>query len=162
MRVGDDVAPWKYNKLLSNLGNAAGALSADGADSSRVVAAMCAEGEYVLRHAGIEFVSFEISTAARADGPTPRPVPGSNTGPSNSTWQSLSRSTGNVETDFFNGEIVLIAHRHGITAPINAALAGAARAAVRNGLGPSRYSAIQLGELLGINATTDGDAPLRR
>jgi 2-dehydropantoate 2-reductase len=154
VRVVDDVAPWKYNKLLSNLGNAAGALSSDGADISELVAAVRGEGEHVLRYAGIEFVSFEISTAARADGPRPRPVPGSNTGPSNSTWQSLSRSTGNVETDFFNGEIVLIAHRHGITAHINAALARAARSAVRNGLGPSRYSAAQLAELLGINAIT--------
>jgi 2-dehydropantoate 2-reductase len=162
VRLVDDVAPWKYNKLLSNLGNAAGALSADGADISRVAAAMCAEGEYVLRHAGIEFVSFKISTAARADGPTPRPVPGSNTGPSNSTWQSLSRNTGDVETDFFNGEIVRLAHRHGIAAPINAAMARVARSAVRNRLGPNHYSATQLAELLGINSTTDGDAPLRR
>ena len=72
----DDVAPWKYNKLLSNLGNAVGALSAEGADMSQVVAALRAEGEQVLRFAEIEFVSFEVSTAARADGPTPRPVPG--------------------------------------------------------------------------------------
>jgi len=155
MRVVDDVAPWKYNKLLSNLANAAGALSADGADLTPVVAALRAEGEYVLRYAGIEFVSFEISTAARADGPMPRPVPGRNTGPSNSTWQSLSRNTGNVETEFFNGEIVRLAHQHGIAAPVNAALACAARSAVRNGVGPNRYSAAQLAELLGIDATTD-------
>ncbi|HME16198.1 MAG TPA: ketopantoate reductase C-terminal domain-containing protein, partial [Mycobacterium sp.] len=124
-------------------------------DIGQVVAAVRGEGEEVLRHAGIEFVSFEISTAARADGPTPRPVPGSDTGPSNSTWQSLSRNTGNVETDFFNGEIVRLAHRHGIAAPINAALARAARSAVRNGPGANRYSAAQLAELLGVDATTD-------
>ena len=76
VRAVDDVAPWKYNKLLSNLGNAVGALSAEGADVGQVVAAVRDEGEQVLRHAGIEFVSFEVSTAARADGPTPRPVPG--------------------------------------------------------------------------------------
>ena len=153
--VVDDVAPWKYNKLLSNLVNVAGALSADGADLSQVAAALRAEGEYVLAHAGIEFVSFETSRAARADGPTLRPVPGRNTGPSNSTWQSLSRNTGNVETDFFNGEIVRLAHRHGIEAPINAALARAARSAVRKGLGASPYSPAQLAELLGIDATSD-------
>jgi 2-dehydropantoate 2-reductase len=154
VRIPDDVAPWKYNKLLSNLGNAAGALAAEAAGTSEVVAAVRGEGENVLRRAGIEFISFETSTAARADGPTIRPVPGWNAGPSNSTWQSLSRNTGNVETDFLNGEIVRLAHRHGITAPLNAALARAARAAVRNGLGPTRYSAAQLAELLGINAIT--------
>jgi 2-dehydropantoate 2-reductase len=150
VNVVDDVAPWKYNKLLSNLGNAVAALSVEGADVSQVVAAARSEGEHVLGYAGIEFVPFEISSAARADGPTPRPVPGSKTGASNSTWQSLSRNTGNVETDFFNGEIVRLAYRHGITAPINAAVARAARAAVRNGSGPSRYSAAQLAELIGI------------
>ena len=154
VRIPDDVAPWKYNKLLSNLGNAVGALTAEATDASEVVAAVRGEGEKVLRHAGIEFVSFETSTAARADGPTIRPVPGWNAGPSNSTWQSLSRNTGNVETDFLNGEIVRLAHRHGITAPLNAALARAARAVVQNGIGPSRYSAAQLAELLGINAIT--------
>lgn len=133
--VVDDVAPWKYNKLLSNLGNAAGALSEDGADVSQVVAALRTEGEDVLRSAGIEFVSFEMSNAARADGPTPRPVPGWHSGASNSTWQSLSRNTGNVETDYFNGEIVRLAHRHGTVAPINAALARAARAAAGNDTG---------------------------
>lgn len=150
VRVVDDVAPWKYNKLLSNLGNAVGALSADGTDITEVVAALRHEGEYVLRHAGIEFTSFEVSTAARVDGPTPRAVPGSDTGASNSTWQSLSRNTGNVETDYFNGEIVRIAHQHGIAAPLNAALARASRDAVRNQIGPSHFSASQLEELLRI------------
>jgi 2-dehydropantoate 2-reductase len=149
VRTPEDVAPWKYNKLLSNLGNAVGALAADAADTHEVVAAVRSEGENVLRQAGIDFVSFETSTAARADGPIIRAVPGWNTGASNSTWQSLSRNTGNVETDFFNGEIVRLAHRHGIVAPLNAALARAARAVVRNGSGPSRYSAAELTELLG-------------
>jgi 2-dehydropantoate 2-reductase len=150
VRIPDDVAPWKYNKLLSNLGNAVGALAAEVADAGDVVAAVRAEGEKVLRHAGIEWISFETSTAARADGPSIRAVPGWNGGASNSTWQSLSRNTGDVETDYFNGEIVRIAHRHGITAPLNAALAHAARAAVRNGSGPSRYSAAQLTKLLEV------------
>ncbi len=152
VRTPDDVAPWKYNKLLSNLGNAVGALSAEPADANDVVIAIRREGENVLRHAGIDFVSFETSTAVRADGPTIRPVPGWDGGPSNSTWQSLSRNTGSVETDFLNGEIVRLAHRHGITAPLNAALARVAREAVRSGLGPSRYSAARLAELLRIDA----------
>lgn len=154
VRTPADVAPWKYNKLLSNLGNAVGALTAEAADAGEVVAAVRSEGEKVLRHAGIEFVSFETSTAARADGPTIRAVPGWNAGPSNSTWQSLSRHTGDVETDFLNGEIVRLAHRHGITAPLNAALARVARGAVQDGLGPGRHSAARLAELLGIGAIT--------
>lgn len=154
VRTPDDVAPWKYNKLLSNLGNAVGALTAGAADAGDVVAALRREGEDVLRRAGIEFISFEVSTATRADGPTIRPVPGSDTGPNNSTWQSLSRQTGNVETDFLNGEIVRIAHRCGIEAPLNTALARAARSTVRSGLGPGRFSAEQLAELVGVDGIT--------
>lgn len=149
VNVVDDVAPWKYNKLLSNLANAVGALCEPGADVSAIAAALRAEGEQVLHSAGIGFVPFDVSNAARADGPKPRPVPGHDTGPGNSTWQSLTRNTGNVETDYFNGEIVRIAHRHGIAAPLNAALAGAVRTAVRNRLGPGHYSAVALAELLG-------------
>jgi 2-dehydropantoate 2-reductase len=92
VNIPDDVAPWKYNKLLSNLGNAVGALTAEPAAASAVVAAVHREGENVLRQAGIEFVSFETSTAARVNGPTIRPVPGWNRGPSNSTWQSATAS----------------------------------------------------------------------
>ena len=150
INVVDDVAPWKYNKLLSNLGNAVGALAAGGTDLGTLVGPLRDEAEHVLTTARIEFVSFEVSTAARADGPTPRPVPGADTGASNSTWQSLSRNTGDVETDFFNGEIVRIAHQHGIDAPINSALARAAREAVRNQVGPSHYSVAQLAVILGL------------
>jgi 2-dehydropantoate 2-reductase len=150
MNVVDDIGPWKYNKLISNLGNAVGALATEGADLGAIVTALRTEAEDVLHHAGIEFVSFEVSTAARVDGPTPRPVPGAKVGASNSTWQSLSRSTGDVETDFFNGEIVRIAHEHGIAAPINAAMARLSREAVRNKLGPGHYSADQLSDLLGL------------
>lgn len=150
INVVDDVGPWKYNKLLSNLGNAVGALAAGGTDLGALVAPLRDEAERVLDYAGIEFVPFEVSNAARVDGPTPRPVPGADTGASNSTWQSLSRNTGDAETDFFNGEIVRIAHRHGIDAPINAALARAAREAVRDQVGPSHYSVAQLAEVLGL------------
>lgn len=156
VRIADDVAGWKYNKLLSNLGNAVGALTAGASDAGEVVAAVRREGEHVLRCAAIEFVSLERSTAARVDGPAIRPVPGWDGGPNNSTWQSLSRHTGNVETDFFNGEIVRLAHRHGVDAPLNSALARAARDAVRGGRGPGGYSAAQLGEVLGINAVAAG------
>lgn len=151
-RITSDVAPWKYNKLLSNLGNGVGALTAGAADTGQILAALRAEGEAVLRDAGIEFVSFETSKAVRADGPAIRPVPGWDNGSSNSTWQSFSRNTGNVETDFFNGEITRIAHRHGISAPLNAAVARAVRVAVREGAEPGHYSAAQLEELLGIGA----------
>lgn len=151
VRLPDDVAPWKYNKLLSNLGNAVGALAADVAAASDLLAAVRREGENVLRCAGVEFVPFEVSTEARKDGPTIRAVPGWVGRQSNSTWQSLSRGTGNAETDFLNGEIVRLAHRCGIAAPLNAALASATRAAIRSGQSPNGYSPQELSELIGFD-----------
>ena len=37
-----------------------------------------------------------------------------------SSWQSLVRGTGTIETDFLNGEIVLLGRLHGIPTPVNA------------------------------------------
>ena len=39
-----------------------------------------------------------------------------------STWQSFARGTSS-EVDFLSGEVALIARRHGIDAPLNAAVA---------------------------------------
>ena len=47
-------------------------------------------------------------------------------------------------TDYLNGEIVRIAHRHGTAAPVNAGLATLMRKAVREGAGPGAYSAAAL------------------
>jgi 2-dehydropantoate 2-reductase len=148
VRLPDDVAPWKYNKLLTNLGNAIRALADGDADIEPLRETAVAEGVDVLHSAGIDFVSFEESQAARRDGPTPRAVPGFADVPGDSTSQSLSRRTGDVETDFLNGEIVRIAHRHGLAAPVNAALTRAARAAARSGSGPGGHTASELAALI--------------
>ena len=39
--------------------------------------------------------------------------------PGSSTWQSLQRGS-TLETDFLNGEIVLLGRLHGIPTPVNA------------------------------------------
>ena len=36
-----------------------------------------------------------------------------------SSWQSLARKTGSIESDWLNGEIVRVAERHCLTAPLN-------------------------------------------
>lgn len=151
IRLPENVAPWKYNKLLSNLANVIDALCISDSDNSAITVAVRREGEAVLRQAGIAFVDFTASGAVRADGPTPRPVPGAPQQIASSTWQSLTRNTGNVETDFLNGEIVRLAHHHGITAPLNATLASLMRQTCRDGSGPGVYSAAELAALLGLS-----------
>ena len=44
-----------------------------------------------------------------------------------STWQSLARGTGDVETDYLTGEVVLLGRLYGVDTPLNAVLQRLAR-----------------------------------
>jgi 2-dehydropantoate 2-reductase len=146
----DDVMPWKYRKLISNLGNIFQALVHGNGDTKALAAAAEAEARAVLDAAGIAYTSDADERAARAAGFTMHEVPGVPSDVGGSTWQSLTRGTGNVETDYLNGEIALIAHRTGQEAPINARLALLARQAAATGLRPGGMSADELAERLGL------------
>src|ERR1035437_2499932 len=39
-----------------------------------------------------------------------------------SSWQSLARGSGAIETDYLNGEIALLGRLHGVRVPVNAQL----------------------------------------
>jgi 2-dehydropantoate 2-reductase len=77
-----------------------------------------------------------------------KPVPGVPESVGGSTWQSLQRGTGDIETDYLNGEIVAIAHQAGLEAPINQRLALLGRHAAATGAKPGDISAEQLADLL--------------
>ena len=143
-----DVLPWKYRKLLSNVGNAFQALLGRPEGMGRLVRAAEAEGRAVLDAAGIAYTSDEDEAAARADSFEVRPVPGLEEVLGGSTWQSLSRGTGNVETDYLNGEFVRIARRHGREAPINATMAALVRLAAARGDRPGDMTLEQLSQVL--------------
>ena len=102
----------------------------------------------MLDAAGIAYTSEEEESSARAAGFTMKPVPGVPEFVGGSTWQSLTRGTGNIETDYLNGEIVKIAHEIGLEAPINARLAHLARQAAARGAQPGELSADDLAALL--------------
>ncbi|MFC7624544.1 ketopantoate reductase family protein [Microlunatus sp. GCM10028923] len=146
----DDVMPWKYRKLISNLGNIFQALDGGSGDHRALVAAAVAEARTVLAAAGIAVTSDEEEAATRARGFTVRPVPGQPEQLGGSTWQSLARGSGSVETDYLNGEIVRIANEYGVPAPINTRVAALARAAARTGHRPGDVTAEQLGRDLGL------------
>jgi 2-dehydropantoate 2-reductase len=142
-----EVMAWKHRKLISNIANVVDALVDDPPAARPVVAAADAEARTVLTAARIAVVDDETEAAARAEGFTVEPVPGlEDARLGGSTWQSLSRGTGSVETDYLNGEIVRIAHEHGLTAPVNALLARLARTATRDHRGPGSVSAAELVE----------------
>jgi 2-dehydropantoate 2-reductase len=131
-----DVMRWKYAKLLRNLGNAIEALCGHDLtdDEMTVVMDLSArarvEAEPVLRAAGIDWASDAEWVARRGEKVEHRPVEGRDRS-GGSSWQSLARGAGSIEADYLNGEIVLLARRHGLAAPVNLALQRAAVRAAR-------------------------------
>lgn len=126
-----DVMRWKYRKLLMNLANAVDALCEPGDDANELSRRARREGAAVLEAAGIDVASIEEDRERRGDRLTPRLARGGG-----STWQSLQRGTGSLETDYLNGEIALLGRRYGIASPINGALQAAARDAAARKLAP--------------------------
>jgi 2-dehydropantoate 2-reductase len=132
----DDIIRWKYRKLIMNLGNAVEALFVMDDDALEVARLARREGSAVLRAAGIDVASIEEDRDRRGDRLTPRLSRGGG-----STWQSLRRGAGSLETDYLNGEIVLVARGIGEPCPVNARLQATANAAARQGIAPASMPA---------------------
>jgi 2-dehydropantoate 2-reductase len=127
-----DVMRSKYAKLLMNLGNIIGAAFADEAVARRYSDAARAEGAAVLKAAGI---AHDEHAGIHRDLLKSRGIPGIERAGS-SSLQSLARGAGSIETDYLNGEIVLIARRHGIEAPVNAWFARLGHRMLIEGMAP--------------------------
>jgi 2-dehydropantoate 2-reductase len=113
--VRDDIVAWKYRKLIANLGNGVTAAYRPGPAADELVARARSEAERILSDAGIPFVAAERDQQRRGDFLRGR-VRDDYFG---STWQSVARGHVDVETDWFNGEIVLQARLAGDRAPVN-------------------------------------------
>jgi len=148
IRLPADVMPWKYRKLISNLGNVFEALTGSTREVGDLVEAAEAEARAIFDAAGIRYTDDAEEAATRATGFTVQPVPGVDGRLGGSTWQSLTRGTGDIETDYLNGEIVLLAHRIGTTAPINSRLARLGRRAAVSGARPGDLTPTALAEEL--------------
>ena len=61
-----------------------------------------------------------------------------------SSWQSLERGTGDIETEYLNGEISWLGRMHGVPTPANDACVALARELLRSGRGPGLLSAAEL------------------
>jgi 2-dehydropantoate 2-reductase len=113
-----DIRRWKHRKLLTNLGNAIEAVCGPHARRGRLGDLLVAEGEAVLSAAGLEAATADEDRARRADLLRLGQI-GGMARPGGSSWQSVHRRTGDIETDYLNGEIVLLGRLHGITTPAN-------------------------------------------
>jgi 2-dehydropantoate 2-reductase len=138
----------KYRKLLMNLGNALDALCGWEARSSDLYRRAQEEGEACFAAAGIDVQSADEEKERRTGGVTRREVPGHDLGGS-SSWQSLARGAGSIETDWLNGEVVLLGRLHGVATPVNEALQHAAVEAARTGRPPGSVSLVDLEERVG-------------
>jgi 2-dehydropantoate 2-reductase len=142
-----DVMRWKYRKLAVNLGNAADAVAGAAGRSSPVVDRAVAEAEAVFDVAGIDRASAEEDMARRGDLLRMHSIDGARW-EGGSSWQSLARGAGSIETDFLNGEIVLLGRLHGVPTPVNELLQRLAREAAAAGRPPGAMSADEVLALL--------------
>jgi 2-dehydropantoate 2-reductase len=126
VRVRDDIARWKYGKLLTNLANVLDAVGGRAALRPEWIRAVNDEAEACLRAAGIPFVSATEVHERFADVRELTPRGGG------STWQSLARARP-LETEHLNGEIVALGRAHGIATPWNEALVSIGRSATSEG-----------------------------
>lgn len=132
--VRENIMRWKYAKLLGNIGNALQAACGLDADYGDIYGQIRDEALACYRAAGIDCADAD-EVRERRDG-----VLGiDRSGPrrrGGSSWQSLSRGTGSIETDFLNGEITLLGRLHNVPAPANAAIQNIAARLVREGAEP--------------------------
>jgi 2-dehydropantoate 2-reductase len=141
--VDPNVMRIKYGKLVENLANVVQALCGLDAAAGELVRAVRAEGAAALRAAGIDFASESEMDQRRTDARLElRPIEGQDRG--GSTWQSLARRAGSIETDYLNGEIALLGALHGVPTPYNRLLQRLAARAAREGRAPGSYTAEEL------------------
>ncbi len=137
------VMRYKWSKLLMNLGNALEAAVGPIGRDSELYARARAEGEAVIAAAGIDCASSAEDAERRGDLISMRRIGGRRRG-GGSTWQSLARGTGRVETDLLNGEIVLQGRLHSVPTPVNALLQQVGNELARTGAPPGSMSEADL------------------
>jgi 2-dehydropantoate 2-reductase len=104
---------YKHHKLIVNLGNATEIICPAG-EGATLVTKMTEEAQQVLAAAGLLLPGPDAVTAV------PEPVDPAVPRVGGSTRQSVVRNARSVETDYLNGEIVLLGRLNGVDAPANA------------------------------------------
>jgi len=140
-RTPDDIMRWKRGKLLSNLANSAEAMCGPAARLSPLADRARREAVACFAAAGLSHTSDE-EYAARNVATRAQPIAGATRG-GGSTWQSLARGQ-SLETDYLNGEIVLLGRLHGVATPVNAMLQRVVGDAARDGLAPGAMTIDEL------------------
>ncbi len=142
-----DILRWQYGKLLDNLKNALQALCGPDADYGDLVLDLRTEAESCYRAAGIAYAS-ESELRNRARGVLNLGRIDGLARPGDSSWQSLARAAGSIESDFLNGEITLLGRLHGVPTPLNARLQDLANRCAHERRRPASMALDDLRQLL--------------
>ena len=142
--------PYKWGKLMANLGNAVGAITnARWRDMGHIMQAAQKELTDLLAEADIKWISQEQVSKEWSD--ITEPLLGTvEHEAQSSTWQSLAREQGTVETDFMNGEVVRLAAKLRKKAPVNEKLLQITKEMAASREHPGKYTAEQLSCMLGL------------
>jgi len=147
--VRDDVMASKYGKLIVNLTNIIEAALGPDADQGELPGLVRAEGKAVLAAAGITMRDVGRSDPRRKELIRVTGIDGSaRTG--GSTTQSLARGTGSIETDYLNGEIVMLGRLHGIATPLNDRLARLSARLLAAGSPPGDMTLVEISAEMGV------------
>ena len=141
--VDPDIMRWKYAKLLMNLRNALQAICGFDAPYGEIAQILQEEAQACFQAAGIEFATEEEIIERSRDKFQRGEIDG-NTRTGSSSWQSLERGSPTIETDYLNGEIVLLGTLHGIPTPANGVIQRAANHMVRKSLKPGSLDVEEL------------------
>jgi 2-dehydropantoate 2-reductase len=148
--VTPDIMRYKWGKIMNNLRNAVGAITnASSADSLEIAGLARKELNDLLDEAGIPYVT-EAQISKEWPEYTIKPRNYAAGEAQSSTWQSLTRKQGSVETEFFNGEVVRLGKKLNKKAPINDGLNRIVQEMAAKQETPGKYTIAELKKILGL------------
>ena len=130
----------KYEKLLANLSNAVNAATGSG---SRLIAEKLRQEALACYEAAGVYCATREEVRAGRSAIQGGEVPGHRRH-GGSSLQSILRGTGDIETDFLNGEIVLLGRLHGVPVPVNTLVQEIGNQLAREGLAVGSISVAEL------------------
>jgi 2-dehydropantoate 2-reductase len=145
-----EIETLKWGKLLSNVLNALEVLCGPSAMGDELATRVRDEAMACLRSNGVDVVRAIALAEERSQLVGYQPI-GSIRRVGSSSWQSVLRGTGNVETDYLNGEIVSLGRRYGIATPVNELLQRRANEMARRCGAPGSVSIAELHDELQRN-----------
>ncbi len=113
----------KYTKLRENMINAVHALVPPETDADDISAKLRAETTACFEAAGIDLAETPEMMARAAGMSASVGGVGQGGWRGSSTWQGIVRGTGSSETDYLNGEVVLLGRLYGVPTPANEVMA---------------------------------------